>query len=86
MIRADMPAPLVRVTASILVPSASAPKDPRVAVAAFALVMNKAVHSVRQAAPRITVFMITPIFLEPNIPAKKASFKCARLKRCYKAA
>ena len=52
MILADMPAPLDRVTASTLVPSDSAPKEPRVAVAASAPAMNDVVQSAADAMPR----------------------------------
>src|SRR5580698_5382994 len=61
MILAEMPAPLVKVTASTLVPSASAPNAARVAVAALAAVA----HMARAAAPKTAYFMIPPDCLCP---------------------
>src|SRR5690242_18035488 len=67
MILADMPAPLVRVTASTLVPSDSAPKGERVAVAASAL---PTARTAADAIPRSAIFMTPPILIGGHYSGK----------------
>src|SRR4051812_14753514 len=82
MILALMPAPLVRVTASTLVPSDRAPKGARVAVAALAPAINNVVHSAVDAMPRMVRFIIPPRYffwlLTPISQTNRAPHKPAK--------
>jgi hypothetical protein len=73
MIFAATPAPLLKVTASILVPSFSAPNAARVAVAAFAVVAHKA--SAETPSANCFHFFINPSNVLPNIPANETAHK-----------